>query len=64
MNLMEITEQARQAVQILLETREPKPGEILLVGCSTSEVCGKRIGSAGSEDVASALMDGILPMVM
>ena len=64
MNLMGITEQARQAVQILLETREPKSGEILLVGCSTSEVCGKRIGSAGSEEVAAALMDGILPMVM
>ena len=63
MDLTLISQQAEKAVRILLETRKPKPGEILIVGCSTSEVCGKMIGSAGSEEVAQALMDGILPVV-
>lgn len=30
-------------------------GAILVVGCSTSEVIGKRIGTAGSEDAACAI---------
>ena len=64
MDLNLLTQQAEKAVRILLETRNPKPGEILVIGCSTSEVCGKMIGSAGSEEVAKALMDGILPIVM
>lgn len=29
-----------------------RPGQILVVGCSTSEIIGKRIGTAGTEEVA------------
>lgn len=32
-----------------------KPGDILVVGCSTSEVLGNKIGTSGSEDCASVL---------
>ncbi|WP_449538071.1 TIGR01440 family protein [Ferdinandcohnia sp. Marseille-Q9671] len=32
-----------------------KKGEILVVGCSTSEVIGERIGTAGSEEVAEMI---------
>ena len=31
-------------------------GQILVVGCSTSEICGARIGTEGSVEVAAALM--------
>ena len=31
-------------------------GKLLVVGCSTSEILGERIGRAGSEDVAAALV--------
>ena len=31
-------------------------GRILVVGCSTSEICGARIGTEGSVEVAAALM--------
>jgi len=34
-------------------------GQILVVGCSTSEVCGEKIGTASSPDVANALFDGV-----
>ncbi len=63
MEFLDITSAARQAAEIVIQSRKPRAGEILVVGCSTSEVCGKRIGSAGSEDAARALMDGILPAV-
>lgn len=40
-----------------------KPGDIVVVGCSTSEVCGKMIGSASSEEAARAIMDAFLPKI-
>jgi uncharacterized protein (TIGR01440 family) len=40
-----------------------KPGQILVVGCSTSEVAGKRIGSSGSEELAEVIMSGLLSAV-
>lgn len=61
MNFSAITDTARQAVSILLHSRQPKSGELFVVGCSTSEVCGARIGSASNADVAKAIMDGIYP---
>ncbi|WP_373893982.1 TIGR01440 family protein [Virgibacillus natechei] len=32
-----------------------KPGDLFVIGCSTSEVMGKNIGTSGSEDVAATL---------
>ncbi|MDG5471187.1 TIGR01440 family protein [Jeotgalibacillus sp. ET6] len=32
-----------------------KPGQLFVVGCSTSEVIGKKIGTSGTDDVASLL---------
>ena len=43
--LEEITAQARQAVSELLEIARLEPGDIFVVGCSSSEVGGGKIGS-------------------
>ncbi|WP_299093427.1 TIGR01440 family protein [uncultured Metabacillus sp.] len=32
-------------------------GDIVIIGCSTSEVIGEKIGTAGSEDVAKMIFD-------
>lgn len=43
---------------ILAEYKEQvgfKPGQLLVVGCSTSEVMGERIGTAGTFDVAEMI---------
>jgi uncharacterized protein (TIGR01440 family) len=43
---------------ILAEFKEQvgfKPGQLLVVGCSTSEVMGERIGTAGTFDVAEMI---------
>ena len=59
----EITGQAKQAVTELLERARLEPGEIFVVGCSSSEVGGHRIGSDSSPEVAQAILDGIYPVL-
>lgn len=47
---------------ILTEYKEQvsfKPGQLLVVGCSTSEVIGERIGTAGTLDVAEMIFRGL-----
>ncbi|HHV78811.1 MAG TPA: TIGR01440 family protein [Firmicutes bacterium] len=58
--LDEIQAQVGQALNGLLEVARLKPGQILVVGCSTSEVLGKRIGSAGNTDVAKAILEVLM----
>ena len=50
----EITAQARQAVTELLEAAKLKPGKIFVVGCSSSEMVGARIGKGSSLEAAQA----------
>ena len=64
MDYSELTSQAAEAVDHLLASAEYRPGDIFIVGCSTSEIVGKRIGSASSEEAAKAVMDAILPKVL
>lgn len=59
----EITGQARQAVTELLERARLEPGDIFVVGCSSSEVGGHRIGSDSSPEVAQAILDDIYPIL-
>ncbi len=59
LNLGEIKEQVRAATSGLLEVAKLRPGQVLVLGCSTSEVQGKRIGSTGNTDVAAAVLDGV-----
>ena len=54
-----IEEQARTAVSELLEKAHLKKGDIFIVGCSTSEVLGERIGTASSAEAAMAIYTGI-----
>ena len=43
----------------LLQVAGLRPRQILVVGCSTSEVLGAKIGSAGSIDVAQAILGSL-----
>ncbi len=58
-----ITAQARQAMTELLDAAHPEPGEIVVVGCSSSEILGAHIGKGSSPDAARAVLDGIAPVV-
>lgn len=58
--ITEIKSQVRAAVLELMDKAELKPGQILVIGCSTSEVKGSAIGSAGSEEIAAAICGELL----
>lgn len=49
--LKEIGEQTRQAVRELLDAAKMKEGQILVVGCSSSEIASSRIGSFSSREI-------------
>ena len=59
----ELTAQARQAVTELLEAAKLKPGKIFVVGCSSSEMVGARIGKGSSLEAAQAAFAGIYPVL-
>lgn len=56
MDVAEIKAQVEAAITELMITAGLKSGQILIVGCSTSEVIGSKIGTAGSKEVAAVLM--------
>lgn len=55
----ELREQSRAVTEELCEKAKLRKGQILVVGCSTSEVCGSRIGSNSSPEAAEAVFSGI-----
>ena len=55
----EITSQARTVVTELLAQANLRPGSLFVVGCSSSEMVGKRIGKGSSMDAARAAFQGI-----
>lgn len=54
-----ISRQTRDAVRELLEAAALKPGEILVTGCSSSEIGSFRIGSHSSEEIGQAVFSAI-----
>jgi uncharacterized protein (TIGR01440 family) len=56
---MEIKNQCNSAVLELIEKAKLNKGDILVVGCSTSEVVGSKIGTNSDPDTAVQIFDGI-----
>jgi len=54
-----IKEQAYSATKEIIETGKLKKGQILVIGCSTSEVIGDTIGTNSSPDTAKAVFNGV-----
>lgn len=61
MELSELTAQARRATEELLEAARLEKGDIFVVGCSSSEITGGRIGHHSSMEAAAAVLAGVLP---
>ena len=59
----DITRQARTVVTELLEQANMKPGSLLVIGCSSSEMVGKRIGKGSSMEASQAAFAGIYPVL-
>ena len=59
--LFRIRADAGVAVAELIPAAHLTAGQILVVGCSSSEMVGGRIGKCSSPDAAAALIDTLLP---
>jgi uncharacterized protein (TIGR01440 family) len=59
MELNEIRAAAASAAAEVLEAARLKPGDLFVVGCSSSEVMGEKIGTHTNTDIAGALYEGI-----
>ena len=55
----DIKNQAKLTANEICDIAGLKSGQILVVGCSTSEVCGDKIGTNSNFEVAQALFSGI-----
>ena len=59
----EIKRHAEIVVAELLEQAKLKPGSVFVLGCSSSEMVGKRIGKGSSMEAAQAAFEGIYPIL-
>lgn len=58
-----IKEQAAAAVTELIDAAKLGSGDLLVIGCSSSEIVGERIGKGSSMDSAEAVYAGIAPIL-
>lgn len=61
--LEEITAQAHEVITELVEAAGLKQGDLLVIGCSSSEMVGSRIGKNSSMEAAEAAFAGIYPVL-
>ena len=54
-----LTVECKNAINELIEKAHLKKGDILVVGCSTSEVLGSKLGTNSSPDTAKILFESI-----
>lgn len=59
MDTVIIKEQATRAAEQLLDAAGAKAGQIMVVGCSSSEIAGGTIGHASAPEVANAVYDAV-----
>ena len=57
--LSQVKEESANAARQLAETARLHKGQIVVVGCSTSEVVGHNVGSWSTPEVANAIFEGL-----
>lgn len=57
--LYTITKQSKQVLEEFIEVSKLKHGNLVVIGCSTSEIAGKTIGTYSNIDLAKAVFDGL-----
>ena len=58
-----IRSQAEKAMTEVLEKGKFTPGNIIVVGCSSSEIMGVNIGKGSAPEAAKAVVQGIMPVI-
>lgn len=54
-----IAQQLQEVAEELIITAKAKPGQIFVLGCSTSEVIGNKIGTGGSSEAAEIMFKAL-----
>ena len=62
--ISEIKAQASKAASELVEAAGLKKGDILVVGCSSSEVCGEKIGTLSNFEIGGEVFRGIYEVLL
>lgn len=61
--MQELEQQASSVAQELIESARLQPGQLLVIGCSSSELVGQRIGKGSSKEAAEAVWNGLYPIL-
>lgn len=59
----QIKTEAETAIKELIEHSALKKGDIVVVGCSSSEILGSKIGKGSSPETGKAVIESILPVL-
>ena len=59
----EIFDAVKTAVCEIMEAGRLHPGDLLVVGCSSSEILGEKIGTHSSTEAAEAVISALLPVL-
>ncbi|MFB0921045.1 MAG: TIGR01440 family protein [Oscillospiraceae bacterium] len=59
----EVRKASREAIDELLAEAKPLSGQIIVVGCSSSEIVGEKIGKGSVPEAAEAVLEAILPVI-
>ena len=54
---------AAAALNELLELAKLKPGQLVVIGCSSSEIMGQKIGKGSTPEAAEAVVQTIMPIL-
>ena len=55
--------EVRAALEELLDAAKPEPGELIVVGCSSSEILGECIGKGSSPEVGAVAAQSVLDVL-
>lgn len=58
-SLQQVQHDAEAVVSEWIDSGHLKQGDLFVIGCSTSEVAGKHIGTSGSEKAASVIFEAL-----
>lgn len=57
-----VKQDAEAVINAWMASEHLREGDLFVVGCSTSEVSGKHIGTSGSEDIAAILFEALIKL--
>ena len=61
-SFFEIKNGAEKVLEELVNIAKLRAGDVLVIGCSSSEIIGEKIGQGSSPEAAKALLEGIIPV--